>query len=173
MAQGGAAPGGTAAGGADPTPRGGMTTAQGTGPGTMTAPGSTTRVAPDGTTTTAPTMPGAATAGATGAAAAVDSATLATGRRATKLIGATVYNEQGESIGEVDNLIILPGGGNPVAVLSVGGFLGIGAKLVAVPYERLQMNAERNRWTLAGATREGLTAQPTFTYEAVGGERRG
>jgi sporulation protein YlmC with PRC-barrel domain len=126
------------------------------------------------------TGPGTGTTatGATGAAAAaVDSATLRSGRRASKVVGSNVYNENNESIGEVDDLILPQGGtGSPVAVISVGGFLGIGAKLVAVPYDRLQMNAERNRWTLPGATKDSLTSLPTFSYDNAttgGTERRG
>jgi hypothetical protein len=87
------------------------------------------------------------------------------------LIGANVVNEQNETIGEVEDLMITPGGGPPVAVLSVGGFLGIGARLVAVPYDRLQYNAERERWMLQGATRDSLQGLPEFSYPAEG--RRG
>ena len=109
-----------------------------------------------------------------GGVAAVDSASMRDARRASRVIGSAVYNENNESIGEVDDVIIPPGGtGAPVAVISVGGFLGIGAKLVAVPYERLQLNAERNRWTLSGATKDSLTSLPTFSYEGAAGERRG
>ena len=111
-------------------------------------------------------------AGATPGAMAVDSAAMRSARRASKVIGSNVYNENNESIGEVDDILIPASGGAPVAVISVGGFLGIGAKLVAVPYERLQMNTERNRWTMSGATKEGLTSLPTFTYDNAA-ERRG
>jgi sporulation protein YlmC with PRC-barrel domain len=104
--------------------------------------------------------------------AAVDAAQMRDGRRASRVIGAAVYNENNESVGEVDD-IVLPaqGGGAPVvAVVSVGGFLGIGAKLIAVPYERLRMMGERNRWTLTGAaSREDLNRMPTFSYESTAG----
>ena len=51
-------------------------------------------------------------------------------------------------------------------MISVGGFLGIGAKLVAVPFERLQAaSGSGNRWTLTGATKDSLGSLPTFTYE--------
>jgi hypothetical protein len=100
---------------------------------------------------------------------AVDSARLRDGRRASKVIGSNVYGGDGnDSIGSIDDLIVPRDGGDPIAVLSVGGFLGIGAKLVAVPYDRLQHNAERNRWVLPGATKESLTALPSFAYDAEG-----
>ena len=50
--------------------------------------------------------------------------------------------------------------------------LGIGAKLVAVPYERLRAagGGERNRWTLTGAaSRDDLNRMPTFSYDGAAG----
>lgn len=127
----------------------------------------------DSTRRSAPATATGTTTGATGATGsmAVDSARLRDGRRASKVIGSTVYNENNESIGQVDDIIVPPSGGQPVAVLSVGGFLGIGARLVAIPYERLQYSADRERWTLQGATKDGLQALPAYTYED--GNRRG
>jgi sporulation protein YlmC with PRC-barrel domain len=129
----------------------------GTAP-TATAPGST---AP---TATAPATGNSAT-GATTPGMSVDSVRLRDGRRASQVIGSTVYNENNESVGEVDDLIVPQAGGQPVAILSVGGFLGIGARLVAVPYERLQHNADRNRWMLQGASKDSLQSLPAFTYD--------
>ena len=93
----------------------------------------------------------------------VDARTLREGRRASRLIGASVYNDSAETIGEVDDLLIPRDGGPPVAIISVGGFLGIGAKLVAVPYDNLRMGG--TRWTLPGATKESLNALPGYSYE--------
>lgn len=133
------------------------------------------RTDPDGTGNNPPgTAAGRALDRATGATApglGVDSERLRDGRRASRLIGSNVVNEQNETIGEVEDLMITPGGGAPVAVLSVGGFLGIGARLVAVPYDRLQYNAERERWVLRGATRDSLRSLPEFSYPAE--SRRG
>lgn len=96
----------------------------------------------------------------------VDSAAVAaSGVRASKLVGATVRNSERESIGSIDDLIITPDERVPVAVISVGGFLGIGAKLVAVPFERLQIDAEGNV-VLPNATRDSLRALPEFKYPA-------
>jgi sporulation protein YlmC with PRC-barrel domain len=114
-----------------------------------------------------------ATAGATTGALAVDSAAIRSGRRASKLIGSSVYNENNESIGEVDDILIPSAGSGPVAVISVGGFLGIGAKLVAVPFDRLQAaGGSSNRWTLTGATKDSLGSLPTFNYDNSA-EKRG
>ena len=119
------------------------------------------------------TTTGTTGTGATTGSLAVDSSTLHNGRRASKVIGSSVYNENNESIGEIDDILIPPGGTAPVAVISVGGFLGIGAKLVAVPYDRLQMaSGSGGRWTLTGATKDSLGSLPTFTYEGTP-DRRG
>ncbi len=126
--------------------------------------------------TSNPTSAGSSTSrsnamsGTTAGPLSVDSAQLRAGRRASKVIGSAVYNENNESIGEVDDILIPPGGSAPIAVISVGGFLGIGAKLVAVPYERLRTAGERNRWTLTGAaSRDDLNRLPTFSYESTAG----
>ena len=86
--------------------------------------------------------------------------------RASKVIGSNVYNDRNETIGSVDDLLI--GTGNaPTALLSVGGFLGIGAKLVSVPFDQLRWNSENDRWVLNGVTKESLTALPSFSYDAT------
>jgi sporulation protein YlmC with PRC-barrel domain len=95
----------------------------------------------------------------------VDARTLREGRRASRLIGASIYNESAETVGEVDDLLIPRDGGPPVAIISVGGFLGIGAKLVAVPYDNLRKGG--SRWTLPGATKESLNVLPGFSYETT------
>jgi hypothetical protein len=114
-----------------------------------------------------------AATGATTPPMAVDSMRLREGRRASRIIGSTVYNENNESIGEVDDLIIAREGGAPTAIISVGGFLGIGARLVAVPLERLSWNGERERWAMPGATKDSLGSLPAFNYDADRGNRRG
>ena len=47
-------------------------------------------------------------------------------------------------------------------VLSVGGFLGIGDKLIALPYE--QMRTDGKKIVLPGATKDSLKALPEFKY---------
>ena len=103
--------------------------------------------------------------------AALDSASMRDARRASRVIGAAVYNEGNESVGEVDDIVLPANGGAPaIAVVSVGGFLGIGAKLVAVPFERLRTAGERNRWILTGAaSRDDLNKMPTFSYDGTAG----
>jgi sporulation protein YlmC with PRC-barrel domain len=124
-----------------------------------------------GTTATGTTATGSTATGATGSTMSVDSASIRDGRRASRIIGSNIYNDENNSIGEVDDLIFPQAGGQMVAVVSVGGFLGIGAKLVAVPYDRLTHDAERNRWVLRGATKDSLQSLPAFEYDSA--NRRG
>ena len=67
---------------------------------------------------------------------------LEKGLRASKLIGTAVYNEQNTEIGSVDNLLLIDEDKVAVAIISVGGFLGIGSKLVPVPYDQLHRDKQ-------------------------------
>jgi sporulation protein YlmC with PRC-barrel domain len=87
---------------------------------------------------------------------------IAVGHRASKLIGAPVYNEQEERVGSIDDLIISPDRSVSFAIVSIGGFLGLGSRLVAIPVE--QLNEEKDRLILPGATKEVLGKLPEFKY---------
>ena len=58
--------------------------------------------------------------------------------RASGLVGATVYNDQGNSIGTVNDLLVSSDGSVQNVVISVGGFLGIGSKLVELPFKNIK-----------------------------------
>ena len=92
----------------------------------------------------------------------VDPQSLATGYRTSKVVGSTVVNESNETVGTIDDLIVTPNEKVPFAVLSVGGFLGMGTKYVVVPYSALEVRA--NRMVLPGATKETLKSLPEFNY---------
>ncbi|MBN9536148.1 MAG: PRC-barrel domain-containing protein [Reyranella sp.] len=94
--------------------------------------------------------------------AKLDVVKVATGYRASKVIGATVVNEANDTVGKVDDVIIGKDGKSPFAVLSVGGFLGVGSKLVVLPYE--QLTTTGSRIVLPGATKDALKALPEFKY---------
>jgi hypothetical protein len=95
--------------------------------------------------------------------ARVDVQTVAAGYRASKVIGSNVLNEAKETIGKIDDLLVTRDGKEPYAVLSVGGFLGIGARLVVVRYDSLRFDAD-NKIVLPGGTKDGLTMLPPFEY---------
>ena len=92
----------------------------------------------------------------------VDVIKVATGYRASKVIGASVVNEANDTVGKVDDIIIGQDGKSPFVVLSVGGFLGMGSKLIVLPYE--QLKATENKIVLPGATKEALKDLPEFKY---------
>jgi sporulation protein YlmC with PRC-barrel domain len=92
----------------------------------------------------------------------VDVQKLAAGYRASKVIGSSVVNDRGETIGKIDDLLVSADGKQPYAVLSVGGFLGMGTRLVVVPYETLKLVDKKVM--LPGGTKEGLKTMPEFKY---------
>jgi sporulation protein YlmC with PRC-barrel domain len=94
----------------------------------------------------------------------VDVKAVAAGTRASKLIGEEVLNADGESIGDIDDLII-DQKSVLFAILQVGGFLGLGGLLVAVPYDRLEIGGDDEPIVLAEASREQLERMPEFKYE--------
>ena len=93
----------------------------------------------------------------------VDVVAVADGYRVSKLRGTKVVNSKNEKIGEVDDLVI---GKDRVmfAILQVGGFLGLGSRLIAVPYTSLQISDDGARIVLPGATKQQLEQLPEFKY---------
>ena len=92
----------------------------------------------------------------------VDPQTLATGYRSSKMVGSSVSNENNETVGTIDDLIITPGGQAPYAILSVGGFLGLGTKYVALPFTSLKIVDKKV--VLPGGTKDALQGLPDFKY---------
>jgi len=93
----------------------------------------------------------------------VDVVAVAKGYRTSRLTGREVINERNEDIGKIDDFII---GRDKVlfTVLQVGGFLGIGSYLVAVPYKSLDLDSRKGKVLLKGATKEELQKLPEFEY---------
>ncbi len=94
----------------------------------------------------------------------VSTVKLDNGERASKIIGSDVYltSNMNEKAGSVDDLILTDGNKVTVAVIGVGGVLGIGSKLVAVPYSQLKQGS--GKLVLTGVSRDELNAMPTFEY---------
>lgn len=68
---------------------------------------------------------------------------------ATTLIGDRVMNRSGEDLGKIEELMIdLERGKVAYAVLSFGGFLGMGDKLFAIPFQSLKLDNDRNSFVL-------------------------
>jgi hypothetical protein len=92
----------------------------------------------------------------------VDVHTLATGYRTSKVVGSTVVNDADETVGKIDDLIVTPDNKVPFAILSVGGLLGVGTHLVAVPFTSLKVS--KDKMVLPGATKAALKDLPEFKY---------
>jgi sporulation protein YlmC with PRC-barrel domain len=64
--------------------------------------------------------------------------TAQSGWRASKLVGLSVYNDANESVGSINDLLTDKNGKITAVVIGVGGFLGVGEHLVAVPFEKVK-----------------------------------
>jgi sporulation protein YlmC with PRC-barrel domain len=79
-----------------------------------------------------------------------------------QILGRIVYNEKGEKVGRVDDLIITPDKALSFAIIGAGGFVGLGTHDVAIPVNQFQ---ERDgKLVLDGATKEAIKALPRFDY---------
>ena len=74
----------------------------------------------------------------TAAPAAVSDSSFQGNWRASKLVGLSVYNDNNESIGAINDLLTEKDGKIKAVVIGVGGFLGIGEHLVAIPFEKVK-----------------------------------
>ena len=94
--------------------------------------------------------------------AGIDDATLARSARASKLIGNKVFKGD-TSIGQIEDVLIdLDHATTTALILSVGGFIGIGDKLVAVPVTQIKVDSEAKFTT--GLTKDQLTNAPAFDF---------
>lgn len=82
--------------------------------------------------------------------------------KATNLIGADVKNLQGEELGKISDLAINPQGNVVFAVISRGGTLGIGAKMVPIPISALQIEPS-GKVARLDITKQKLDSAPSFT----------
>jgi hypothetical protein len=81
---------------------------------------------------------------------------------ADSLLGNDVYNASGEKLGIIKEFMIeMDTGRISYAVLSFGGFLGLGDRLFAVPWESLRLNARSHRFVL-DVPKETLKEAPGF-----------
>ena len=87
---------------------------------------------------------------------------VATGYRASKLLHKEVYNDKNEGIGKIDDLVISTDGTLSIAVLNVGGFLGMAKHLVVVPVRNFKQMAPKA--ILPNASKDQLKPLPAFEY---------
>jgi hypothetical protein len=85
-----------------------------------------------------------------------------TDRRASKLIGATVYNLNNDNIGKVEDLIVDSGNTIRAVIVSVGGFLGMGERNIALERKSLTLTQQPDGTTrvVVNTTRDALQNAP-------------
>jgi sporulation protein YlmC with PRC-barrel domain len=100
--------------------------------------------------------------------------------RASKVVGLSVYNDSNESLGTINDLLMDKSGNIKAVVLGVGGFLGMGEHLVAVPFDKVKFvdepvpstttTSSGNRpasSTTTGSASTSTTANPWYPNHAL------
>jgi sporulation protein YlmC with PRC-barrel domain len=120
---------------------------------------------------TAPTQPTSRSPGAPAPAAAPVERMVSTGdfnvsgdMAASALLGTKVRNENKESIGKIDDIYLDKDAKVTVVVISVGGFLGVGSKDVAVKWSDITFGRDDTSVVLTTSlSRDALMALPDYT----------
>jgi|SRR4051812_13199543 sporulation protein YlmC with PRC-barrel domain len=82
--------------------------------------------------------------------------------RVSKVVGLSVYNNNNESIGSINDLLTDKSGSIKAVVIGVGGFLGVGEHLVAVPFDQVKFVNEPVAYTGASSS-SGSSSKSTTT----------
>ena len=83
--------------------------------------------------------------------------------RASKMVGLNVYNDSNESLGSINDLLTDKSGNIKAVVIGVGGFLGVGEHLVAVPLDKVKFVNEPVAYTGAANAPATGGARPSTT----------
>jgi len=123
---------------------------------------------PSTTTTTAPAA----------APAAASDTTFNGNWRTSKVVGLNVYNEANESLGSINDLLTDKEGNIKAVVIGVGGFLGVGERLIAVPFDKIKFVNEPVQTSAAASggsmskssgTSSGMTTGAATSGGSAGG----
>jgi sporulation protein YlmC with PRC-barrel domain len=87
--------------------------------------------------------------------------------RTSKVVGLKIYNDKNEDVGSINDLLTDKSGNIKAAVISVGGFLGMGSHLVAVPFDKIKFVNEPVPST-GTAENSSATKSTTTTGAATG-----
>ena len=79
-----------------------------------------------------------------------------------QILGKKVFNDTGETVGKIDDIIVSPDKAVSYAIIGAGGFLGVGRHDVAIPVNQLKEND--GKFILAGATKDAIKDMPEFEY---------
>jgi sporulation protein YlmC with PRC-barrel domain len=80
--------------------------------------------------------------------------------RTSKVVGLNVYNDNNESLGSINDLLMDKSGNIKAVVIGVGGFLGVGEHLVAVPLDKIKFVDQPVAYAGAGAPKTATTNTP-------------
>ncbi len=113
-----------------------------------------------GAATGAPAAPAAPAAGAENAPPTPDEKTEAISGWSVKdnIMGKSVYNEKDEKIGDISDVVLSSDGQAAYFIVGAGGFLGVGARDVAIPYDKITQS--KDKLVLPGYTKDQLKALP-------------
>jgi len=88
--------------------------------------------------------------------------------RASKLVGLNVYNDSNESLGSINDLLTDKSGDIKGVVIGVGGFLGVGEHLVAVPLDKVKFVEDPIAYTGASSAPTSGGARPSTSTTTTG-----
>ena len=92
--------------------------------------------------------------------------TLPVGTTVTNFYKQNVYDPSDNKIGDVDDVLIDKEGRVTALIISVGGFLGMGEKDVAIPFSAVHSSEKNNKWYLVlNTTKDALKTAPGYTYD--------
>jgi sporulation protein YlmC with PRC-barrel domain len=83
--------------------------------------------------------------------------------RTSKVVGLSVYNDKSENVGSINDLLTDKSGNIKAAVISAGGVLGVGAHLVAVPFDKVKFVNEPVAYTGTAAVPNTGATRPSST----------
>jgi len=101
-------------------------------------------------------------------AAASDTSSFKGSWRTSKLVGLNVYNDSNESLGSINDLLADKSGDIKAVVIGVGGFLGVGEHLVAVPIDKVKFVDEPIAYTGASSAPATGGARPSTNTTTTG-----
>ena len=92
--------------------------------------------------------------------------------RVSRIIGSDVHDKSGDKIGEIKDVVVDDKGSIRLAIVSTGGYLGVGERLHAVPWEAMTLGPKDDR--VVDIDKAHLRAAPGFTSKSwpnLGDER--
>jgi len=88
--------------------------------------------------------------------------------RTSKLVGSKVKNKAGDTIGDINDIVLGSDGSASAAVIGVGGFLGMGEHQVAVQFSSLKISRDSNGndVIMLDATKDTLKNAPEWSWQS-------